>query len=470
MMTTTNDTAATAPYSAADIRDAIGRKRKDLPEKVRRRGWTAEDELEHRKDGLSAPRPLLQSVAAAHVPPEPGKATAIALKALGDAAPHPAPSDKAGHGSPDAAQPPAPSRSLRRLIIPTLAVGVVGLLVVLTSSRWQAWVAGAAVQTTDNATVRSDMTRLSARVSGNVRRVPVEDFQRVRAGDLLMEIDPEDYEAVVAQAEASVAAARAQLDNLENQKAFQQAAIAQAEAQRLSALARATQTREERGRQEALLRGGIAGTRQRVEQATADHDAAESALAASDATIEAQRRQLNVLHGQQALLSANVLAAEAALTTARLRLGYTRIVAPFDGVVGERRVHESDYVNVGTMLIAVVPLPNVYVVANYKETQLTHVVPGQPVEVTVDMFPGAVLHGRVERPSPASGSSFALLPPDNATGNFTKVVQRIPVRIEFEPGQSLVEQLRPGMSVVTRIKVSGEGRRSSGQEVSDNGH
>src|SRR5262249_7668892 len=174
---------------------------------------------------------------------------------------------------------------------------------------------------------------------------------------------------------------------------------------------------------------------------------------------EAQRRQLNVLNGQHALLSANVLAAEAALTTARLRLGYTRIVAPFDGVVGERRVNEGDYVNVGTMLIAVVPRPNVHVVANYKETQLTHVVPGQPVEVTVDMFQGAVLRGRVARLSPASGSSFALLPPDNATGNFTKVVQRIPVRIEFEPRQPLVEQLRPGMSVVTRIQVDGAGKR-----------
>jgi membrane fusion protein (multidrug efflux system) len=468
MMTTTNDTAATAPYSAADIRDAIGRKRKDLPEKVRRRGWTAEDELEHRKDGLSAPRPLLQSVAAAHVPPEPGKATAIALKALGDAAPHPAPSDKAGHGSPDAVQPPAPSRSLRRLLIPLLAVSIVGVLVALTTVRWEAWLAAAAVQTTDNATVRSDVTRLSARVSGNVRRVAVEDFARVKAGDVLMEIDPEDYEAVVAQAEASVAAARAQLANLENQKAFQRAAIAEAEAQRLSALARITQMREEQARQEALLRGGLAGTRQRVEQATADHDAAKAALATSDATIEAQRRQLNVLNGQEGQLIASVLAAEAALTTARLRLGYTRIVAPVDGIVGERRVQEGDYVNVGTMLIAVVPLPSVYAVANYKETQLTHVVPGQPVEVTVDMFPGTVLHGRVERLSPASGSSFALLPPDNATGNFTKVVQRIPVRIEFDAGQSLVEQLRPGMSVVTRINVAGVVRRST-QEVSNNG-
>ena len=238
---------------------------------------------------------------------------------------------------------------------------------------------------------------------------------------------------IVAQAEANVAAARAALDNLENQKAHQRAAIAQAEAQRLSALARVLETRQERERQDTLLRGGVAGTRQRLEQATAAHDTASAALAASEATIEAQRRQLDVLNGQEGLLSAKLRAAQADLATARLRLGYTRIVAPFDGVVGERRVQESDYVDVGTNLIAVVPLPNVYVVANYKETQLAHVTPGQPVEVTVDMFPGTVLHGRVARLSPASGSTFALLPPDNATGNFTKVVQRIPVRIEFDP-------------------------------------
>ena len=465
---TTNNAAKGQLHLADDNRDTFACKQKGLPDEVIRQRKAAEDGPKLRKHPFSARTQPLDHVEATRVPPEPD---AAALKAPGgdSAAPHPPASDKVGPGTPHAAPPPAPARSRRRLIIPTLAVGIVGVFVVLTSVRWEAWLAASAVQTTDNATVRADMTRLSARVSGNVRRVAVEDFQYVKAGDVLLEIDPADYEAVVAQAEASVAAARAQLDNLENQKAFQRAAIAQAEAQRLSALARTVQTREELARQEALLRGSLAGTRQRVEQATANHDTATAALAASDATVEAQRRQLNVLNGQQALLSANVLAAEATLTTARLRLAYTRIVAPFDGIVGERRVHEGDYVNVGTMLIAVVPIPSVYAVANYKETQLTHVVPGQPVEVTVDMFPGAVLQGHVARLSPASGASFALLPPDNATGNFTKVVQRIPVRINFDPGQPLVEQLRPGMSVVTRIKVDGDAKRSA-QGGSDNGN
>jgi membrane fusion protein (multidrug efflux system) len=335
-----------------------------------------------------------------------------------------------------------------------MAVGAAAVLVLVTTARWNAWMGAAAIQTTDNATVHSEMTRLSARVSGNIRRVAVNDFQHVKAGELLMEIEPADYDAIVAQATANVAAAQAVLHNLENQKAHQRAVIAQAEAQRRSALARELETRQEQERQDQLLRGGVAGTRQRLEQATAARDTAGAALAATEATIEAQRSQLEVLNGEENLLRAKLDAGQADLTTAQLRQGYTRIVAPFDGVVGARMVQEGTYVNIGTNLIAVVPLPNVYVVANYKETQLTHVSSGQLVDVAVDMFPGVILRGRVKRVSPASGSTFALLPPDNATGNFTKVVQRIPVRIEFDPGQALVEQLRPGMSVVTHVQVA----------------
>jgi membrane fusion protein (multidrug efflux system) len=158
-----------------------------------------------------------------------------------------------------------------------------------------------------------------------------------------------------------------------------------------------------------------------------------------------------VLSGTKKQRAADIEAAKAALAAARLRLGYTKILAPFDGVVGEREVQPGDYVNIGTNLINVVPLPDVYVIANYKETQLTRVRPGQPVEMVVDSFPGERLHGRVERIAPASGSQFALLPPDNATGNFTKVVQRVPVRIALDKGQPLLERLLPGMSVETRI-------------------
>jgi membrane fusion protein (multidrug efflux system) len=174
--------------------------------------------------------------------------------------------------------------------------------------------------------------------------------------------------------------------------------------------------------------------------------------------IAAERHQIEVLSGTKKQRAADIEAAKAALAAARLKLGYTRISAPFDGVVSERQVQPGDYVNIGSNLINVVPLPDVYVIANYKETQLTRVRPGQPVEVTVDSFPRERLSGRVERIAPASGSQFALLPPDNATGNFTKVVQRVPVRIALDKGQPLLERLLPGMSVVTRINTDEAGR------------
>lgn len=347
------------------------------------------------------------------------------------------------------------ARHLRRLLIPLACIiAAIGLLVTA-HSRWDLWVSEAAVQSTDDAYVRADVSTLSARVSGNVLKVLVHDFQSVRAGQPLVQIDPADSDAAVAAAQAGVAGARAALDNLQNQEALQRALIVEAQAQRSSFLAVATQTQEELDRQQALVEGGIAGTTQRLQQATAAAAKAASDVRANEAAIQAQQRQLDVLIGQQASLRASLDAAKAALTTAQLKQGYTSVVSPFDGVVGTRMVQEGDYVNVGTNLIAVVPLPRLYVMANFKETQLTHVAPGQPVDITVDSFPGQVLHGRVQRLSPASGAVFALLPPDNATGNFTKVVQRIPVRIEFEPDQPLVQRLRAGMSVEAQIHVAG---------------
>lgn len=343
--------------------------------------------------------------------------------------------------------------SLARIAVPLLAVGSVATLALLASARWDGWVGGADAQVTDNATIRADVTRLAARVAGTVARVAVADYQQVQAGDLLMELDPAEFQAAVAQADAAVAGARAALANLTNQMALQQAAIAQADAQVQSIRAGEKRTGLEASRQQDLLRMGLVGTRQKLEQASADHDKASADARAADAFAQAQRRQLDVLRGQEQQRLADLAAAEAALTAAKLRLSYTRVLAPFDGVVGERSVQTGDYVGIGAALIAVVPLPSVHVTANYKETQLTRVVPGQPVEVRVDMFPGTVLRGHVVQMAPASGATFALLPPDNATGNFTKVVQRIPVRIDFDAGQPLVDRLRPGMSVETRIQV-----------------
>ena len=349
----------------------------------------------------------------------------------------------------------------RRFAIPLFAVLVALAFVAVATSRWNAWVGSATIQTTDDAYVRAELTQLASRVSGEVLTVAVSDFQRVKAGDLLVQIDPADYQAQVAQAEAGVVGAQAALDNLNNQVELQYATIAQAEASRLSAEAQQTLAKQEEDRQQSLSQTD-AGTRQRLEQATASYAKAEADVKASRAVIAAQRHQLEVLQGPKKPRAADLDAAKALLASAKLKLGYTRIVAPFDGVTGERQVQPGDYVNIGTNLINVVPLPNVYVIANYKETQLTNVKPGQPVEVTVDTFSGERLRGTVERIAPASGSQFALLPPDNATGNFTKVVQRIPVRIRFDKGQPLLERLLPGMSVVTRINT-GEAAANGGK-------
>ncbi|QOZ06198.1 HlyD family secretion protein [Bradyrhizobium sp. CCBAU 51765] len=353
------------------------------------------------------------------------------------------------------APPPKPTQRpatplWSRLAIPLFAVIVALAFVALATLRFDEWVGNAVIQTTNDAYVRAELTRLSSRVSGEVLSVGVTDFQRVKAGDLLIQIDPADYEAQVAQAEAAVAAAQAALDNLANQIELQYATIAQAQAARLSAEAMEVEARQEQERQQSLSQTE-SGTRQRLEQAVAAYAKAQADVRASRAVIAAQQHQLEVLQGTRKQRAADVEAAKATLAGTKLKLGYTKITAPFDGVVGERQVQPGDYVNIGTNLINVVPLPKVYVIANYKETQLTHVAPGQPVEITVDSFPREKLRGRVERIAPATGAQVALLPPDNATGNFTKVVQRIPVRIQFDDDQPLLARLVPGMSVVTSI-------------------
>jgi membrane fusion protein (multidrug efflux system) len=348
-----------------------------------------------------------------------------------------------------------PATSLwSRLAIPLFAVIVALAFVALATLRFDEWVGNEVVQTTNDAYVRADLTRLASRVSGEVLTVAVTDFQRVKSGDLLIQIDPADYEAQVAQSEAAVAAAQAVLDNLANQIELQYATIAQAEAARLSAEALEVEARQEQERQQSLSQTE-AGTRQRLEQAVAGLAKAQADVRASRAVIAAQQHQIEVLQGTRKQRAADLGAAKATLASVKLKLGYTKIIAPFDGVVGERQVQPGDYVNIGTNLINVVPLPKVYVIANYKETQLTHVAPGQLVEITVDSFPREKLRGRVERIAPATGAQVALLPPDNATGNFTKVVQRIPVRILFDDNQPLLARLVPGMSVVTRIDTKG---------------
>jgi len=331
-------------------------------------------------------------------------------------------------------------------------LAIAAAIAVVFGFRWDTWVGGRIAQTTDDAYVRGDVTPLSAKIEGYVRTVAVNDFQRVKAGDLLVQIEDDDYSARVAEAEAAVAGAEAAIKNLKAHKAQQHAQIAQAEDAVAAMQADVERTRLEEVRQRQLVTSTY-GTQQRLEQAVADQKRFKANLLRTQAEFDAQRRQLAVLDTQESQLRADLKAKQAALDLARITLGYTKIRAPADGMVGERGVRAGQYVRPGAQVISVVSLDSVWVVANYKETQLTHVAPGQRATITVDSFPGTTVEGFADSLSPASGSQFSLLPPDNATGNFTKVVQRIPVKITFKPGHALAGRLRPGMSVVATIQT-----------------
>jgi membrane fusion protein, multidrug efflux system len=331
---------------------------------------------------------------------------------------------------------------------------LVGALIVVVAREWDWWVGSAVRQSTDDAYLQADLTPLAAKVPGYVRRVPVQDFQKVKAGELLVEIVDDDYRAELEQAQANVVAARAAIDNIAQQNLLQEDVVKQAEATVAATEADVTRYHLEAVRQQTLLNEGLAGTRQITEQAVDNEKREEATLALNRAKLEQQRQQFNVLESQRKQAHAALNALQAARDLAEINLGYTRITSPVDGMVGERQVRPGQYVSAGTQVISVVPLPNVWVVANYKETQMTHIRIGQAARVTVDAFPDAVLLGHVDSWSPASGAQFSLLPPDNATGNFTKVVQRIPVKIVLDPDRALGDLLRPGMSVIATIDTN----------------
>jgi membrane fusion protein (multidrug efflux system) len=350
--------------------------------------------------------------------------------------------------------PPLASRPWPGWLFPLLRVLIVigaSFLAWYVAGNWDRWTGAARFESTDDANVTGDVTPLAAKVSGYIVAVDVADFQTVHKGDLLVQIDPSDYQAQLAQAQANLDAARATLANLANQKDVQRALIRQAEATIEATTADLQRYSLEAARQENLLQTRIAGTPQLVEQAQDNQKRTAAQLLLNHAQLDQQKAVLASLDVQERQLTAQVEAADAQVSLARNNLNYTRIVSPVDGMVSQRQVRPGQFVNVGTQVIAVVPLPNIWVIANYKETQMTHVRIGNPARVTVDAFPALVLSGHVDSWSPGTGSTFALLPPDNATGNFTKVVQRMPVKIVLDPHPALGALVRPGMSVETRI-------------------
>jgi len=318
------------------------------------------------------------------------------------------------------------------------------------ATRWNRWEGDAEWQSTDDAYLQADLTPISAKVAGYIRALPVQDFERVGAGQLLAEIVDDDYRAAVAQIDAGIAAAAAQVEALKAQRPLQEANVRAAKATVESIEANVEQNKRDLARQARLLKTGSSST-EAGEKIETVHAQLAAQLDQARAQQTSAARQLDVLAAQQAQAEAAVAAQKASLQIEQLNLSYTRIVAPQDGVIGQRQVKPGQYVGVGGQVTTLTPLPNVWVTANYKETQLTHMRVGEHADITVDTFPGHRLHGHVLAFAPGAGSQFALLPPDNATGNFTKVVQRIAVKIAIDDSDGLIDLLRPGMSVVARI-------------------
>jgi membrane fusion protein (multidrug efflux system) len=372
--------------------------------------------------------------------------------------------------------------SKRALIVPVVVLVVAAALLFTIKGCWTSWEGGHAEQRTDDAYVRADLTPLSTRISGTVRKMEVGDYQAVQPGQLLVQLEDQDYAAALAEAKAALAGAQAQLEDNQAAKGIQdvtvqnaETGVAQAEAAVNAAKAGVSAVQPdvehnelELKRQQALL-ASKATTHQELEGAVAnadryrgllasrqaDLDRAQASLASSRAVLEAQKRQRSALDTKDAVYRADIQAKKAAIIVSEVNLGYTRIVSPAAGAVSERHVQEGQLVAPGMQVVDLVR-GDVWIQANYLETQLTNMQQGDVADITVDTFPGVVLHGKVAEISPASGSQFALLPPDNATGNFTKVVQRIPVKIVLDPGHPLQGRLRPGFSAEVTIHTSGK--------------
>jgi len=313
---------------------------------------------------------------------------------------------------------------------------------------------GRYLETTDDAYVKADSTIIAPKVSGYIGEVLVADNEPVKAGQVLARIDDRDFKTALKQAQADVAASEAAVKNLNAQIELQEPLIQQQAAEVDATEATLKFAKEERTRYDDLMKSG-AGTIQRAQQTDAALRSQTAQLQQGKAGLIAANKKIEVLSTQRAQALAQLDHARALEQQAALNLSYTQITAPVDGTVGARTLRVGQYVQAGTQLMAVVPLDAVYVVANFKETQLTHVRNGQPVELRVDSFHSTRLKGHVDSLSPASGLEFALLPPDNATGNFTKIVQRVPVKIVLD-GQSLKGLLRPGMSAVPTVNTKSE--------------
>ena len=338
-------------------------------------------------------------------------------------------------------------RGLRRLAlaVPVLAIGAGG---VWYGHDW--WTAGRFIESTDDAYVGGDITVIAPKVAGLIAEVAVTDNQVVHAGDLVVKLDDRDYRAALAKAEGAVAAAQATLANLAANRRLQEAVIAEARAEVAAAAAEATRAQYDVVRYRRLASDEFASA-QRLQQADAEHKKGLAGVDKARAAVAAAQLRLDVIDTQKLQAEAALAQAVAERDLARLDLGYTELRAPVDGTVGNRSARPGAYATVGAQLMSVVPARGLWVDANFKESQLALIRPGQAVTIVADVLPGEVFHGHVGSLAPATGAEFSVLPPENATGNFTKIVQRVPVRILLDGDAGALGRLRPGLSVTAAV-------------------
>jgi membrane fusion protein (multidrug efflux system) len=346
---------------------------------------------------------------------------------------------------------PAPQKNrpaiLKRLAL-VLLIAVTGLGVGKLAYGW--WTVGRFIENTDDAYVGGDVTVIAPKVAGFIAQLDVTDNQQVHAGDLLLKLDDRDYRATLAKADAAVAVQQATLQNLDATRHLQEAVVAQAQAQITSSDAEVLRTHDDQVRYKQLLTTDSASA-QSAEAADTDYKRALADGEKYKAALAAAQRQLDVIATQKLQVQAAVNEAIAQRDLAQLDVGYTELRAPIDGTVGNRSAQTGAYATIGSQLISLVPASGLWVDANYKESQLAKMHPGSPATVEVDSIPGKVFHGRVVSIAPATGAQFSVLPPENATGNFTKIVQRVAVRIVLDHESDALGQLRPGLSVTAKV-------------------
>lgn len=341
---------------------------------------------------------------------------------------------------------------LKRLILLTAVIAAL-VFAGLYAIHW--WTAGRFIEETDDAYIGGDVTVIGPKVAGYIEEVLVTDNQKVKAGDVLIRLDSRDYRANLAKAEGAVAAEEALLANLDATEELQHAVIGQARAGIDAAGAETARSRDDDARYKKLV-GSNAVSVESAQRANATFKTAQALSARAQAELLAAQRQLNVIATQKQQARAALMQARAERDLAQLNVGYTELKAPVDGVIGNRRARVGAYAQAGSQLLSVVPASGLWVDANFKEDQLSRMTPGQRVIIHADVLSGQEFHGHLDSLAPASGSQFSVLPPENATGNFTKIVQRVPVRIVLDPADGVLGHLRPGLSVTAEVDTRKE--------------